>query len=205
MTLPKSPAPANAPGFGHVLGIVGMHEHHHSQLLHFGPERIVLRHRQRLACHVAADRDPAHAQLLHGVLGLLRGQIWKLQRRRGERHEAVRMRRAPFRQTLVVHSHDLRGQVAIRGIPPKGVDIDRLHIDAALVQLLNAIRSQSSGSAAPDRSSGVPFTTSATSAMLACACTSTTLTRFPPTRTSRRAPERPPAALVRRSPSAAGP
>jgi len=34
---------------------------------------------------------------------------------------------------------DLCGQIAVRLVPPKCVDVDRLHVDAALVHLLDAV------------------------------------------------------------------
>ena len=47
---------------------------------------------------------------------------------------------APSRETFVVNVHDLCGKIAIRrGVPPEGVDIQHLNVDAALVQCPNAI------------------------------------------------------------------
>ena len=63
---------------------------------------------------VPADGGAARAQFLDGVLELLRRQIGKLQRDRGQRNVAVRMRLAPFRQLFIVKLDDLGGQVAIR-------------------------------------------------------------------------------------------
>ena len=41
-----------------------------------------------------------------------------------------------------MHPYDLRRQVAISRIPPECVDVQHLHVNATLIQLLNAIRPQ---------------------------------------------------------------
>src|ERR1039458_10384260 len=58
------------------------------------------------------------------------------------------MGRAPFRQALVLHLDNLRGQVAIRRVPPKGVDIQSLHVDATLVQIVYAVGAKTSAAPA---------------------------------------------------------
>jgi len=40
------------------------------------------------------------------------------------------------------------GQIAVRRIPPKGINVHCLHIDTALVHLLDAVRTERSPAAA---------------------------------------------------------
>jgi hypothetical protein len=71
-----------------------------------------------------------------------------LQRRRAEGDEAIGVRRAPFGQAVVVNTDDLGGQVAIGRVPPKSIDVESLDVNAALVELLNAIGSEGTAAAA---------------------------------------------------------
>jgi hypothetical protein len=62
------------------------------------------------------------------VLELLRGEVGKLERDRGERDEAVRVLRADLDEPLVVETHHFRRGLAI-GAVPEGIDAERLHVD----------------------------------------------------------------------------
>ena len=91
---------------------------------------------------MAADRSAAQAEIADRVLELRGGEIGKLQRHGAERDEAVRMLLAPRGQRLVVHAHDLVGELALRVVPPVLIDAERLHVDAALVHRGNALRTE---------------------------------------------------------------
>ena len=71
MMLPRSPRPRKRAVLDDVVRAAGMHEHEHAELRRLGPERIVLRQRQILAVHVAADRRAAQPEPLDAVLELL--------------------------------------------------------------------------------------------------------------------------------------
>lgn len=82
---------------------------------------------------MAADGDATHSQILDGVLDLFRRQIRELKGGGSEGDEAVGVGGAPLREALVLHLHDFGGQVTLGGVPPEGVDVERLQVDAALV------------------------------------------------------------------------
>ena len=71
----------------------GMDEHRYVEFLDLPEERPELRLVEVAAAHVGADRDAAHAELLHGALDLRRRALRLAQRRDGERDEAVRVAR----------------------------------------------------------------------------------------------------------------
>ena len=140
---------------------------------------------RRLALDVAADRRAARAEILHGMLELLGREIGELQRNRRQRHEAVGVLLAPSREHLVVQRDDIFRDCAIPRVPPEEVDAERLNVDAALVH-----RGEPFGTEHDRRRRDARRVRArqrcATSGNMQCACTSTTFTRLPATRTSLR-------------------
>src|SRR5882724_8320997 len=79
-----------------------MNEDQHPELLGLGPERVELRVGQLFAVDAAADSGAAQTVLLDPVLQLLGGEVRMLQRHRGERDEAIGVRRAGLGELLVL-------------------------------------------------------------------------------------------------------
>ena len=79
---------------------------------------------------IVTPRSPSR---FDAVLELLRRQVGKLQRHRRHGHEAIRVRRHPLRQPLVLRLDDAAREVAVGGVPPVAVDAQRLHVHALAV------------------------------------------------------------------------
>src|SRR5436309_2556797 len=75
---------------------------------------------------------------LDRMLGLFGGKLRELQCGRRERDKAVGMRSAEFGQLLVLDADQLGRGIAFRAVP-KGVDAERLDIDARLVHVGDAV------------------------------------------------------------------
>ena len=89
---------------------------------------------------MAADGDAAHAEVLDGVVNLLHREIGELQSGGGESHETIGMQPDPFGEAVIVDADDFGGEVAIGGVPPECIDIERLNIDAAFVEFRDTLR-----------------------------------------------------------------
>src|SRR5262249_53325141 len=94
-----------------LRGADRMDEHQHAELLGLLPERVELRIRELLPFDAAADAGAAQAELLHGVLELLRGEIGMLQRHRGERDESVGLLGDDLGELVVLQLDQLGGDV----------------------------------------------------------------------------------------------
>ena len=148
MILPRSPLPFQRVFLYQKFRVGRMHEHEHVEFLRLGPERIETRRRKRLAHHASADGRALESLLLHSVLQLSGGEVGMLQRHGSKAREAVGMRRAPFGHFCVLQRNNFLGQVAVRRIPPEAVDVQQLHVDAARVERVDALRPQHEISAA---------------------------------------------------------
>src|ERR1700730_10509963 len=119
-------------------GAKWVHEDQHAQFLALSPERVEFWVRQFLAGNAAGNADAAKPEFLDRVLDLLRSEVRKLQRRRREADETIRMTGTELGQRLVLHFDQLFGRVALGAVPER-VDAQRLDIDARLVHVREAI------------------------------------------------------------------
>src|SRR5580658_4561288 len=89
---------------------------------------------------MSAQRCAAVAELLDGIIQLSCGEIGKLQRRRTQRYEAIRVGLAPRRQPLIGRPDNLVREIAILyGIPPVAVDAQHLNVNSALIHFPYAL------------------------------------------------------------------
>ena len=72
---------------------------------------------------------------------LLRSQIGKLQRGRGECDKAIGVLLTPGSEAFILHLDDFGGEVAIGGVPPVAIDAERLNVNSTLIHFREAIRS----------------------------------------------------------------
>src|SRR3989475_275861 len=119
---------------GEVWRALRMDEDQHAELLGLGQERVELRAGELVAGDARADGGAAEPELLDAFHELLHRQVRELERDRGEGDEAVRVGRAELGEPLVLDLDHLSGDVAL-GPVPRGVDADRLHVDALGVHL----------------------------------------------------------------------
>ena len=131
--LPKPPRPSSAPSramFSALFGCMNTGTPSSSALAQNGSYFSLVGGSLLTWPPIDAPREP---KILDGVLELLGREIRELQRDGAQADEARRVLLAPGRDALVVRRDDGARVVAVRRVPPIGVDAERLHVDAALV------------------------------------------------------------------------
>ena len=89
--------------------------------------------------YAAFNFKTAHAQLLHGIVHLLHGQIRMLQGYCAQPDEAVRVQPAKLGDFFVLQLNNTRGQITICPIAVTREKADGLDVDAMSVHVLQAI------------------------------------------------------------------
>ena len=131
--LPKPPRPSSAPSramFSALFGCMKTGTPSSSALAQNGSYFSLVGGSLSTWPPIEAPRQP---KILDGVLELLGREIGKLQRDRAQADEARRVLFAPGGNAFVVRGDDGARIVAVRRVPPIGVDAERLNVDAALV------------------------------------------------------------------------
>src|SRR5262245_1318704 len=115
-----------------------MNEDERLQLLGLLPERIELGRTDFLALNAATDGGADQSEVLHAVLELLGGEFGELQRNRRVADETAGDRLAHLRDLDALEVIEATGKIAV-GAVPEGVDAERLHVDAVLVHVGDAL------------------------------------------------------------------